>query len=142
MPNTVWLYGDAFSATLGEERASNVSPMNSANTKGVKIALHNDTPSSGPNVLFSVWSAVNRKTYSGKILGLEQSISPYVALQGFTANAAYLYREEANKGSISAGKTADLVVLDRNPLKVDSNEIKNIQVLKTIKGGTEIYSNQ
>jgi predicted amidohydrolase YtcJ len=142
MPNTVWLYGDTFSATLGEERASNVSPMNSANTKGVKIALHNDTPSSGPNVLFSVWSAVNRKTYSGKTLGSEQSISPYVALQGFTANAAYLYREEANKGSISAGKGADLVVLDQNPLKVDPNEIKNIQVLKTIKGGVEIYSIQ
>lgn len=142
MPNTVWLYGDTFSATLGEERASNVSPMNAANAKGVKIALHNDTPSSGPNVLFSVWSAVNRKTYSGKTLGSEQSISPYVALQGFTSNAAYLYREEANKGSISAGKTADLVVLDQNPLKVDPNEIKNIQVLKTIKGGVEIYSIQ
>jgi len=142
MPNTVWLYGDTFSAVLGEERASDVSPMNSANTKGVKIALHNDTPSSGPNVLFSVWSAVNRKTYSGKTLGPEQSISPYVALQGFTTNAAYLYREESNKGSISAGKTADLVVLDQNPLKVDPNEIKYIQVLKTIKGGVEIYSNQ
>ncbi len=141
MPNTVWLYGDTFSTTLGGERASNVSPMNSANTKGVKIALHNDTPSSGPNVLFSVWSAVNRKTFSGKILGPEQSISPYVALQGFTMNAAYLYREESNKGSITAGKTADLVVLDQNPLKVDPNEIQNIQVLKTIKGGVEIYSN-
>ena len=115
--------------------------MNSANTKGVKIALHNDTPSSGPNVLFSVWSAVNRKTYSGKTLGSEQSVGPYAALQGFTTNAAYLYREEANKGSISVGKIADLVVLDQNPLKVDPNEIKNIQVLKTIMGGAEIYSN-
>jgi predicted amidohydrolase YtcJ len=142
MPNTVWLYGDTFSATLGEERASNVSPMNAANAKGVKIALHNDTPSSGPNVMFSVWSAVNRKTYSGKTLGPEQAITPYLALQGFTSNAAYLYREETNKGSITAGKAADLVILEQNPLKVDPNEIKNIQVLKTIKGGAEIYSNE
>jgi predicted amidohydrolase YtcJ len=141
MPNTVWLYGDTYIANLGAERASNVSPMNSANTKGVRIAMHNDTPSSGPNVMFSVWSAVNRKTFSGKVLGPEQSISPYLALQSFTSNAAYLYREEAIKGSISAGKTADLVVLDQNPLKVDPNEIKNIQVLKTIKAGVEIYSN-
>ena len=141
MPNTVWLYGDTYSTALGAERASNVSPMNSANAKGVKIAMHNDTPSSGPNVMFSVWSAVNRKTFSGKVLGPEQSISPYLALQGFTSNAAYQYREEANKGSISPGKAADLVVLDQNPLKVDPNEIKNIQVLKTIKAGVEIYSN-
>jgi predicted amidohydrolase YtcJ len=74
-------------------------------------------------------------------LGPEQSISPFMALQGFTMNAAYLYKEESSKGSISVGKTADLVVLDQNPLKVDPNEIKNIQVLKTIKGGVEIYSN-
>jgi predicted amidohydrolase YtcJ len=92
--------------------------------------------------MFSVWSAVNRKTYSGKTLGPEQTISPYLALQGFTSNAAYLYREEANKGSITAGKIADLVILEQNPLKVDPNEIKNIQVLKTIKGGAEIYSNE
>ena len=116
--------------------------MNAANGKGIKIALHNDTPSSGPNVLISIWSAVNRKTYSGKTLGSEQSISPYLALQGFTTNAAFMYREESNKGSISAGKTADLVVLEKNPLKIDPNEIKNIQVLKTIKGGVQIYSNQ
>ena len=141
MPNTVWLYGDAYSASLGNERASNVSPLNAAAAKGVKIAIHNDTPSSGPNVMFSVWSAVNRKTFSGKVLGSEQSISPYMALQGFTTNAAYQYREEAYKGSIATGKMADLVVLDQNPLKVDPNEIKNIQVLKTIKGGVEIYSN-
>lgn len=141
MPNTVWLYGDAYSTALGTERASNVSPLNAAAAKGVKVAMHNDTPSSGPNVMFSVWSAVNRKTFSGKVLGPEQSISPYLALQGFTTNAAYLYREETNKGSITPGKIADLVVLDQNPLKVDPNEIKNIQVLKTIKGGVEIYSN-
>jgi len=141
MPNTVWLYGDAYSAALGAERASNVSPLNTAAAKGVKVAIHNDTPSSGPNVMFSIWSAVNRKTFSGKILGPEQSITPYLALQGFTTNAAYQYREEANKGSIAPGKVADLVVLDQNPLKVDPNEIKNIQVLKTIKGGVEIYSN-
>lgn len=141
MPNTVWLYGDAYSAALGAERASNVSPLNAAVTKGVRVAIHNDTPSSGPNVMFSIWSAVNRKTFSGKVLGPEQSISPYLALQGFTTNAAYQYREENNKGSIAPGKVADLVVLDQNPLKVDPNEIKNIQVLKTIKGGVEIYSN-
>ena len=141
MPNDTWLYGDVYNKVLGGERAANLSPANSANAKGITLALHNDTPSSGPNVLFSVWSAVNRKTFSGQVLGPEQRISPYLALQGFTRNAAYQYREELSKGSLAPGKLADLVVLDQNPLKVAPDDIKNIQVLKTIKGGVEVYSN-
>ncbi|WP_114638242.1 amidohydrolase [Polynucleobacter necessarius] len=140
MPNGTWMYGDTYLNTLGVERASNLSPLKSASTKGVKIAIHNDTPSSGPNVLFSIWSAVNRKTVGGKILGPDQSIGPYLALQGFTINAAYQYKEEASKGSITAGKLADLVMLDQNPLKVNPNDLKNIRVTRTIKRGVEVYS--
>ncbi|WP_231970136.1 amidohydrolase [Polynucleobacter necessarius] len=141
MPNRTWLYGDVYNKALEGERAANLSPANSANAKGITLALHNDTPSSGPNVLFSVWSAVNRKTFSGEVLDPEQRISPYLALQGFTKDAAYQYREESSKGTITAGKLADLVVLDQNPLKVSPSDIKNIQVLKTIKGGVEVYGN-
>ncbi len=141
MPNDTWLYGDVYNKVLGGERAANLSPANSANAKGITLALHNDTPSSGPNVLFSVWSAVNRKTFSGAVLGPEQRITPYLALQGFTRNAAYQYKEELSKGSLAPGKLADLVVLDQNPLKVAPDDIKNIQVLKTIKGGVEVYGN-
>ena len=141
MPNDTWLYGDVYNKVLGGERAANLSPANSANAKGITLALHNDTPSSGPNVLFSVWSAVIRKTFSGAVLGSEQRITPYLALQGFTRNAAYQYKEELSKGSLAPGKLADLVVLDQNPLKVAPDDIKNIQVLKTIKGGVEVYGN-
>ena len=141
MPNDTWLYGDVYNKVLGGERAANLSPANSANAKGITLALHNDTPSSGPNVLFSVWSAVNRKTFSGAVLGPEQRITPYLALQGFTRNAAYQYKEELSKGSLAPGKLADLVILDQNPLKVAPDDIKNIQVLKTIKGGVEVYGN-
>ena len=141
MPNDTWLYGDTYLKTLGVDRASNLSPLSSANIAGVRTGLHNDTPSSGPNVLFSIWSAVNRKTLSGKVLGPDQRINPYLALQGFTSNAAYLYKEEFSKGSLTPGKLADLVELNQNPLKVDPNDIKNIQVLKTIKSGVEVYTN-
>jgi predicted amidohydrolase YtcJ len=139
MPNDTWLYGDVYTKVLGAERAKNLSPLRSADAKGVVVATHNDTPSSGPNVLFSVWSAVNRKTLSGQTLGPDQRVEPYLALKGFTANAAYQYKEESSKGSITVGKLADLVELDHNPLKVAPEEIKNIQVRRTIKGGKSIY---
>jgi predicted amidohydrolase YtcJ len=142
LPNHIWLYGDVYLKILGEERAKNISPLRSADKLGVKIGIHNDTPSSGPNVLFSVWSAVNRKTFSGKTLGEEQRIDAYKALQGFTVNAAYQYKEETSKGLLAKGMVADLVELDRNPLKVDPDDIKSIRVVQTIKHGKSLYSAQ
>jgi predicted amidohydrolase YtcJ len=142
LSNHTWLYGDVYLKILGEERAKNISPLNSTIKLGVKIGIHNDMPSSGPNVLFSVWSAVNRKTFSGKTLGEEQRITAYQALQGFTVNAAYQYKEETSKGLLAKGMLADLVELDRNPLKVAVDEIKNIRVVQTIKHGKQLYNVQ
>jgi predicted amidohydrolase YtcJ len=138
--NHTWLYGDVYVKIMGPERATNLSPLQSAATKGVMTAIHNDTPSSGPSALFTIWSAVNRQTLSGKTLGPDQRVGPYLALQGFTSNAAYQYKEEKSKGKIAAGMLADLVELDRNPLKVKPDEIKDIQVLRTIKRGKTVYA--
>ena len=139
MPNHIWMYGDVYRKILGDERASNMVPLKLAQTKGVPFGIHNDTPSSGPSALFTIWTSVNRKTYGGDTLGPGQRIDPYAALHAFTSVPAYQYKEEASKGSITAGKLADMVLLDRNPLKVDPMEIKDIQVVKTIKGGKDLY---
>ena len=72
-------------------------------------------------------------------MGEEQRIDAYTALQGFTVNAAYQYKEEAQKGTLAKGMLADLVQLDRNPLKVDTDDIKNIRVVQTIKHGKPLY---
>ncbi|MEI7864396.1 MAG: amidohydrolase [Chthoniobacterales bacterium] len=138
--NHTWLYGDIYTKIMGAERSANMSPLQSATTKGVRTAVHNDTPSSGPSAMFTIWSAVNRQTLSGKTLGPDQRIDPYLALQGFTSNAAYQYKEEKIKGKIAPGMLADLVELDRNPLKVKPDEIKDIQVLRTIKRGKTVYA--
>ena len=139
MPNHIWMYGDIYKKILGEERATNMVPLNLAQSKGLQFGIHNDTPSSGPSALFTVWTAVNRKTYGGETLGADQRIDPYTALRGFTSVSAYMYKEEASKGSITTGKLADMVVLDRNPSKVDPMEIKDIQILKTIKNGKDLF---
>ena len=139
MPNHIWMYGDVYRQILGNERAGNMVPLNLAKAKGMQFGLHNDTPSSGPSALFTIWTAVNRKTYGGSTLGPDQRLDPYTALRGFTSVPAYQYKEEASKGSITAGKLADMVLLDRNPLKIDPIEIKDIQILKTIKNGKDLY---
>jgi len=76
---------------------------------------------------------------SGQVLGPQERISPYQALLGATRNVAHTYREEAIKGTISAGKFADLVILDANPLTVAPDKIRDIKVVETIKRGQSLY---
>ena len=57
-----------------------------------------------------------------------------------TIHGAYAYHEETRKGTLEAGKLADMVILDRNPLKTDKMQIRDIQVLETIKEGETLYT--
>lgn len=87
-----------------------------------------------------VWAAVNRLTSSGKVIGPDQRISVLDALKGITRHAAWQGFEEQDKGTIEVGKLADLVVLNRNPLRVPPATLDTIQVLRTIVGGETAYS--
>ena len=89
--------------------------------------------------MFVVWSAVNRVSRGGEVIGPDQRVTPMEALKAITINAAYQYFEEKSKGSLEPGKLADLVILDGNPLKVDPMKIKDIKVIETIKEGKTIY---
>jgi hypothetical protein len=82
---------------------------------------------------------VNRVSRKGAVLGADQRIGVYDALKGVTINAAYEYFEENEKGSLKAGKRADLVILSQNPCKVEPMAIKDIKVLETIKDGVTVY---
>ena len=72
-------------------------------------------------------------------MGEAQRIDAYRGLKALTINGAYQYFEENTKGSLKAGKLADLVILDKNPLKVNAMTIKDIKVMETIKEGKSIY---
>ena len=104
----------------GAEQAGFISPIKSAFDLGLRPTNHTDYAVTPIDQLFTIWSAVNRISRKGILNGPEQRITVrYQALQAITINAAYQYFEEKTKGSIEVGKLADLVVLDKNPLKVD-----------------------
>ena len=92
-----------------------------------------------PDMIETLWIATNRKTKDGIELGADECISTYEALKGITINAAYQYFEEDRKGSITVGKLADFVVLDKNPLKIEKEKLRDIMVLETIKEGNTIF---
>ena len=87
-----------------------------------------------------LWSTTNRLTRSGKVLGEEQKIPTYSALESMTKNAAYQHFEDDIKDTIEVGKQADFVVLSEDPLGVDSSNLLNINVVATYSRGIEIFN--
>lgn len=137
--NHAYFWGDVHVENLGEDRAFFLSPIASADKLRLKYTNHSDATVTPINPLFTVWSAVNRVSRTGKTIGPDEKATPYQALKAITINAAYEFFEEDSKGSLSLGKLADFVILDQNPLTVDPTKIKDIKVLQTIKEGKSIY---
>ena len=136
----VYLWGDwHYSSVLGPQRASFISPANSASKAGIIFTMHHDAPVTPPDLMTAVFSSVNRVTRSGRILGADERISVLEALKAITINAAYQIHEEGSKGSFKTGKLADMVILDKNPLAMDPKDLRGVRVLETIKEGRTLY---
>lgn len=136
--SALYLFGDYYvDVSVGEKRAGKLIPIASASKIGIPYSLHQDAPVSPPDMLHSIWSAAVRKTRSGRCLG--EPISVLEAIKGVTIAAAYQYSEENEKGSITVGKKADFVILDRNPLTVPVDDILKIKILRTIKDGICVW---
>ncbi|MDH3616908.1 MAG: amidohydrolase [Gammaproteobacteria bacterium] len=134
-----FFWGDWHRESFGDERALNISPIRWAVDRGVPFTIHNDAPIVPPDMMRLWWATVNRNTRSGFVLGADQRASVYEALNAMTLTAAWQYFEEDRKGSITAGKQADLVVLDRDPMSADPDTIKDIKVLETIARGHTVF---
>ena len=90
-------------------------------------------------MLVTIWCATNRITKRGILLGEDERVSVLDALKAVTIHAARQYFEEKEKGSIKAGKRADFILLDQNPLETPKEDLRKIQVLETYKDGVKIY---
>ena len=125
--------------TLGKERAAHISPAATALKKGITFTEHHDAPVGLPSSLLVMHTAVNRLSRTGAVIGADERITPYQAICSITRNAAYQYFEEDRKGTLKAGKLADFVILDKNPMKIDPMKIIDLQVMETIKEGKTVY---
>jgi predicted amidohydrolase YtcJ len=135
-----YFFGTTHIKQRGKEQAYFLSPLKSALDRGITFANHTDFNVAPIDQLFVVWSAVNRLSREGEIIGPDERISAYESLKAVTCNVAYWYREENTKGTLEPGKLADLVILDKDPLKVEPMAIKDIKVMETFKEGKSIYA--
>jgi len=138
-PLHTFYWGDWHKQIIGDCLGDKISPTKTALNKGLRLTIHTDAPVALPNLMRMVWTAVNRTSRSGKIIGDGEQLTPYEAMKCLTEWSAYQHFEENKKGTLASGKVADLVVLDKNPLKVLPNDIKDIRVMETIKEGKSIY---
>lgn len=123
---------------MGPQRAFRMSPAQSALQRELPFTIHLDTPVVPMQPMLLVWSAVNRLSTSGQVIGEAQRITPMQALRATTIDAAWQIFQEHERGSLEVGKLADLVVLDGNPLH-NPETIKDIQVVRTLVGGVTIF---
>ena len=133
-----YYWGDTHLQNMGS-RGKRISPVKTALDKGVPFSFHQDSPVTPPDMLLSVWCAVNRVTRKGVQLDMTRAVDPYTALVATTRGGAYGYFEEDTKGVLKPGAVADFVVLDNDPTAVDPMTIRDIQVLATIKEDTVLY---
>jgi predicted amidohydrolase YtcJ len=123
----------------GPERLNRMFAVRSFLDAGIPVTQNSDYPPGPYEPMMAIQSSVTRTDINGNVWGANQRISVEEALRVGTLNGAYASYEEGIKGSIKAGKLADLVVLGRDPFRVDPHEIIDIPIERTMVGGRWVF---
>jgi predicted amidohydrolase YtcJ len=134
--------GDSYIANRGQEEMRWMWPHRSLINQGIPAPAHSDCPVCSPNPWLGIYGLVTRKTRGGQDLGPEEAIMPLEAIRAYTSDGAYAAWEERIKGSIAAGKLADLVVLDRDPVRSPADELKSVATDMTVLGGQVVFQSE
>jgi predicted amidohydrolase YtcJ len=142
-PTFIYWEGDLLFRDVGEQRANNYKPVRKYLDRGVVVTSSSDVTSTvSANPFVSLYALVTRKNRLGQEIAPHEAVSREEALRTFTIDGTWLTREEAIKGSIEAGKLADMAVLDRDYFSVPEDEIKDIQVDTTIVDGRVVWQRE
>jgi predicted amidohydrolase YtcJ len=131
---------------FGPERMKILEPAGLLAEAGARIAFGSDWPVDALDQWFAFKVGVTRTNapdvpaeFRGR-LGDDPGLSREAVLRAATINAAYELHQDDSTGSLEAGKLADFIVLDRNPLTVPAEEIAKTKVLETVVGGAVVYT--
>jgi len=127
---------------IGHDRASRTYAFRTFLDHGVRLALGTDWEVAPLDPMQTVYAAVTRATLDGKNPGgwfPEQKLSLAETIEAYTLGSAYAEFQENEKGSITPGKLADLVLLSDDLFTIAPEQIRNVHVLKTIVGGKVVF---
>ncbi|MGB9893127.1 MAG: amidohydrolase [Candidatus Saccharicenans sp.] len=128
---------------IGPKRAKTTYAFNSLNKAGAILVFGSDWTVAPLNPLTGIYAAVTRRTLDGQHPEgwiPEEKIPVEEAIKSYTIRAAWAEFSEKEKGSLEPGKLADLVVLDRNLLRIAPQDILQTKVLLTMVDGRIVYS--
>lgn len=128
-------YGDGALREYGDI-AERMYPLGLFERAGIDVVVSSDAPVTMPDVFLALWTAVTRRASSGRVIGPECALDVGAALKGYTINAARAMHREDAVGSIEPGKLADLVIVDADPLAVETDALPDIDVEQTWVGGS------
>ncbi|HZQ95278.1 MAG TPA: amidohydrolase [Candidatus Sulfotelmatobacter sp.] len=134
----VYFHGDVMHF-YGEERTRNMFPMRSFLDAGLRPTDASDYTASPSDPMMWLQSQLTRTDPKGNVWGANQRIKLDEAIRCGTVNGAYASFEEHLKGSLIAGKLADLIVLSQDPFKTDPSALTTVHVERTMAGGKWVY---
>ncbi len=142
IPTPFWTYvyyhGEKWSE-YGDEKLRWMFAHRSFLDHGIRVVGASDYGPGPFEPMMAIQSMVTRRDYRGREWGPNQKVSVAEALRIGTINGAYASYEEKSKGSITAGKLADFVILEKDPHEVDPNTIKDIRIVRTVVGGKTMH---
>jgi predicted amidohydrolase YtcJ len=137
-PGFISTLGDGFAEAFGDQ-GDQLYAFASWQRAGLTVAGSSDAPVITADPLVGLRDAILRRTGTGRLLGPGERLPAAGALALYTTQAAFAAHREREIGSLEAGKHADFVVLEENPLQAEPERIADIGVLATVVGGTPAY---
>lgn len=138
-PAFIYYLGDSYLRNFTEEQLALSYPCRAWLDRGIVAIGSSDTPVVPAHPWVNIRAAVTRLTQDGQRMGPEQGVTVDEALRMFTINGAYGSFEERIKGSLTPGKLADLIVVDRDPREVEPEELHTIRNELTMIDGKVVY---
>ena len=130
---------------IGHDRASRTYAFRTFLDHGVRLAFGTDWEVAPLNPIETVYAAVTRATLDGKNPNgwfPEQKLSVAEAIEAYTMGSAYAEFQEKEKGSITPGKLADMVVLSDDIFSIEPDRIRTARVVKTLVGGRLVFDSE
>lgn len=137
--NHAYFWGDVHITNVGYDKAAFISPLKSAALHGLVASNHTDFAVTPLDPFFVLWSSMARTTRSGVVLGPQERLTAYQALQAITTGPAHQMFEENRKGRLAPGLLADLVIVSADPTTVPVDAVRDLTVVETIKEGVTVF---